>query len=124
MDVAAEGVYFFRNGFSTLILQLTNRQYRYWVLSDVGLPQEYLSRYPVDGSYSAEGAVVRLHYDEPHRVQPEWVFRLLDSQPTLWRPLAVRAWQERRVWDYYGVLYKTELRPEDIWLKDVWKTGP
>jgi len=109
-----EGVYFFKNGFSTLILELRDGQYRYWFSSDVGIDDE--PAYPLIGQYSATGPVV--HLEHKHWiVQDEWTFTRLNGQPTLWRPAAIKYWSTTPTLDSYGVLYPTKLKPEDIWRK-------
>lgn len=110
-----EGVYhFIVPGFSQLVLELRNGQYRYWFSSDVGIDDEPV--YPLTGQYTVTGSVVHLERKHPI-VQDEWTFMRLNGQPTLWRPAAIKAWTATRTLDHYGVLYPTKLRPEDIWRK-------
>jgi hypothetical protein len=54
-----EGVYFFRNVFSTLILELAGGRYRYWFSTDVSGPEP---TYPRTGRYVVDGVIVRLQY--------------------------------------------------------------
>jgi len=121
MQSVEEGVYFFRNGFSTLILDLASGHYRYWFSSDVITGHE--PTYPLTGKYVADGVVIRLEHHQPS-MQDIWVFRKLNDQTTLWRPTAVKWWHENRSFDSFGILYPTKLKPEDIWGKDVWKKRP
>jgi hypothetical protein len=121
MQTVEEGVYFFRNGFSTLILELHDGRYRYWFSSDVITGDE--PTYPLTGRYVAEGATIRLEHQQRH-MQDRWTFRKLNDETTLWRPTAITWWRDKRAFDYYGVLYPTKLKPEDIWRKDVWKVKP
>jgi|SRR6185503_964380 hypothetical protein len=118
MDHGEEGTFFFKNGFSTLILELKDGRFRYWFSSDVsGLDEP---AYPVTGEYSIEGARIRLMHKE-WRLQDQWTFRRLNTETTLWRPTAIEWWRVKRAFDFFGVLYPTDLKPEDIWHKPVWK---
>lgn len=112
MQGVEEGIYFFKNSFSTLILELRDGQYRYWFSSDVGIGDE--PAYPLMGRYSAKGSVLQLEQKHPI-VQGEWTFMKLNGEPTLWRPAAIKDWSATRTLDPYGVLHPTELKPEDIW---------
>jgi hypothetical protein len=121
MHGAEEGVYFFKNGFSSLILELSDKRYRYWFSSDELSDHE--PTYPLTGRYIVDGAIVRLQHVELW-MQDVWVFRKLNGQTTLWRPGAVKAWHKERGFDFYGILYPTKLRPTDIWQKEVYKSKP
>jgi len=115
------GTFFFKNGFSTLILELKDGRFRYWFSSDVPVPDQ--PAYPVTGEYSIEGPRIKLMHKE-RRLQDEWTFRKLNDETTLWRPTAITWWRDKRAFDFFGVLYPTELKPEDIWHKPVWKGHP
>ena len=120
MGTAEEGVFFFKNAFSTLILELRGEKYRYWFSSDVGRFNDYPS-YPISGRFTAQGPIIRLQHTDKS-LQTEWVFRRVDGEITLWRPSAVSWWHEKRQFDDYGILYRTNLPPERIWMsRDIWK---
>lgn len=121
MQSVEEGVYFFRNGFSTLILELRDGRYRYWFSSDVISGDE--PKYPLTGRYTTIGPTIRLESEQRY-IQDQWTFRKLNGETTLWRPNALEYWSAKRAFDYYGVLYPTKLKPEDVWQKNVWKVGP
>jgi hypothetical protein len=121
MGGVEEGTFFFQNGYSTLILELKKGGFRYWFSSDVsGLDEP---TYPVTGEYSIEGPRIKLMHKERH-LQDEWTFRKLNSETTLWRPTAITWWRDKRAFDFFGVLYPTRLKPEEIWHKSVWKVHP
>lgn len=121
MQNVEEGVFFFKDGYSTLILALAGGRYRYWFSSDITFGDE--PTYPLTGRYVVDGVVVRLENSQPS-MQDVWVFRKLNDQTTLWRPTAVEWWHTNRNFDSYGVLYPTKLKPEDIWQKNILKIGP
>jgi hypothetical protein len=114
MSGVEEGVYFFKNAFSTLILELRDGHYRYWFSSDVSIGDE--PAYPLVGRYSVSGAVVELEHKHPV-VQGQWTFTKLNGETTLWRPAAIKDWSATHTLDPYGVLHATKLKPEEIWRK-------
>lgn len=121
MQNPEEGVYFFSNGYSTVILELRDGRYRYWFWSDV-LSNE-APKHPLTGRYTSTGSTVRLEHTQRH-MQDSWTFRKLNEETTLWRPAAITSWRDKRAFDYFGILYPTNLKPEDIWQKGVRKVGP
>ena len=122
MNDVEEGVYYFNAGLSRLVLELKNGRFRYWYSTD-GWGGEPRPTYPVTGKYSVCGATVQLLHTEDD-LQDVWTFRKIDGATTLWRPNALKWWHEERGFDGYGVLYFTERKPEDVWMKSALKFKP
>lgn len=106
-----EGVYFFQNMYSTTVLELKGGNFRYWFKSDVLMRNP--PNYPVVGKYQANGGAVTL----PHKdiYETNWTSMTYDGKVTLWRPSAVKYWEESKKIDAYGVLFPTDRKPESIW---------
>jgi hypothetical protein len=111
MNSVQEGVYYFRNMYSTLILELKKGKFRYWFRSDLRGPRE--PTYPLSGQYMTNGGAVILLHKEIS--QTNWTFMMFRGKPTLWRPGALRGWREDPRFSSYGVLYSTTDNPEEIW---------
>jgi hypothetical protein len=47
--------------------------------------------------------------------ETNWTAMTFDDQATLWRPSAVKYWEESQKIDLYGVLFPTSRSPENIW---------
>ena len=121
MERVEEGVYASANGYWTQILELAGGRYRYWESSDVKTGNE--PPYPLTGKYVANGIIVRLDHQQRY-VNDIWAFRKLNGQTTLWDPGAIELWHESRTLPSFGLLFPTNLKPEDIWKKGVWVPGP
>ncbi len=106
-----EGVYYFQNRYSSLILELKGGTFRYWFTSDVKMRDE--PAYPLTGRYTTNGGTVTLPHKEIY--QTNWTFKTYDGKPTLWRPSALEYWDDSKKVDAYGVLYPTTRKPEEIW---------
>jgi hypothetical protein len=44
-----------------------------------------------------------------------WTFMNYNGKPTLWRPEALKSWEEKKELDGYGILLPTDKKPEEIW---------
>ena len=111
MTSIQEGVYYFQNMYSTTVLELKDGRFRYWFSSDMRGPRE--PTYPLSGKYAVNGGTVTL----PHKqiYQTNWTFMTYERKATLWRPTAVRYWDDSKQIDPYGVLFPTTRKPEKIW---------
>ena len=107
-----EGVYYFQNMYSTTILELKDGTFRYWFSSDAkGLRPE--PTYPLSGKYATNGGTVTLPHKEVN--QTNWTFMTFEGKATMWRPSALKYWDEGKQVDPWGVLYPTTEKPEAIW---------
>jgi len=122
MKGVEEGVYFFDAGLSKLVLELRNGRFRYWFSSDAR--DAFEPAYPVTGKYLARGATIQLLHPTDTYLEDTWTFRKIDETTTLWRPLSIKAWHEQRGFDFYGVLYPTDRKAEEVWLRSRMKVGP
>jgi hypothetical protein len=111
LGTVKEGVYFTQNGYSTSIIELNDKQFRYWFDSDVQIKPR--PHYPLSGNYSVKNGTISLPHKDIH--EKEWTFMTFDGKATLWRPAALKYWDETKKIDPYGVLFPTNRKPEDIW---------
>ena len=51
----------------------------------------------------------------------EWTFINYQGQTTLWRPEALKYWEEAKKADGYGILFPTDRKPEEIWEHKGWQ---
>jgi hypothetical protein len=115
-----EGTYYFKNGFSTKIVELQQGTFRYWFSSDVVRPGRQVA-YPLSGRYYAEGGkIILLH---PYIFQKELTFRTLNETPSLWRPSAIDYWRREKKLARFGVLFPAKDDPEAIWGKTAASSG-
>lgn len=113
LNEVKNGAYFFAHGYSTTVLELKDGQFRYWFKSDVVLKSPL--EYPLKGKYVVkQGAVTLLNEDV---LEKEWTFMSFDGKITLWRPAAIKYWEESKKVDGYGVLFPipTSRTPEEAW---------
>jgi hypothetical protein len=113
MHTVEGGVYFLDMGFSYTILELMDGHFRYWFSTDVLTSHP---KYPVTGSYTVDDATVRLIH-KGNGVEDIWTFRKINDGTTLWRPNAVKSWHEEKIFDSFGILLPTNLKPEEILAK-------
>jgi hypothetical protein len=106
-----EGVYFFQNNYSTTVLELMDGNFQYWFRSDVRRSSE--PAYPLTGNYTTSGGVLTLPHKEIY--ETNWTCMSYDGKPTLWRPSALKYWEESKKIDPYGVLFLTTRKPGEIW---------
>jgi hypothetical protein len=111
LNSVKEGVYFFQNNYSTTVLELKDGNFRYWFSSDVVRKPE--PHYPILGKYQANGGTVTLAHKDIY--ETNWTSMTYEGKPTLWRPSALKYWEESKKIDPYGVLFPTSQKPESIW---------
>lgn len=112
------GVFFTYTGHMTTVLELKDGHFRYWFESDLKQPKE--PQYPLTGEYSVAGSAITLKHDEVS--QPQWTFRTVDGQITLWRPDAIESYSKERKLDTtfsrYGngsILVISDKSAEEVW---------
>jgi len=90
------------SGFSGTILELKNREFRYWFYSDVvslNDPQNY----PVNGKYQFQNGELKLE-DAKGVNQAKWTVDVVNGTPVLWRDDALKMWKEEGKFYDYGIL--------------------
>src|SRR5580765_4111390 len=87
-----EGVYAFNNLYSTTVIELKGGEFRYWFRSDMRSWRE--PDYPLVGSYTTNGGTVTLLHKEI--LQTNWTFMAYEGKTTLWRPSALKDWDETK----------------------------
>jgi len=106
-----DGVYMFKNGYSSMIIQLKKNKFKYWFSSDVVLRNK--PTYPISGDYTVKGNKITLNHKDIY--QKKWEYRIFKGKPTLWRPSAIEYWNKEKKIDSYGVLFPTNKKPNEIW---------
>ena len=118
-----EGVYFLDGTFQTTILELKDKQFRYWFRSDHKMVKE--PTYPLSGTYSNHGGSISFERTVATRpknqfntnavdfVQTErWEFMQYKGGVTLWTSNSLASWQEKHP---HPILFPTNRKPEEIW---------
>ena len=123
-----EGVYFLNGMFQTTIVELKDGQFRFWFSSDAKIGGDE-TKYPLSGRYATNSGQITIvttnSYTWPdfngqtktmHHLPRTnvWTFINYQGQTTLWRPEALKYWEEAKKVDGYGVLFPTDHKPEEI----------
>ena len=113
------GVFFTYTGYMTTVLELKDGHFRYWFESDHKPLKE--PQYPLTGEYSVSGNAITLKHGEVS--QPQWSFRTVDGQLSLWRPDAIESYGKSGKLDVTGfkgfghgdILIVTDKPAEELW---------